>query len=103
MKKLTTTNIRLPKEDLLIYRRIALEKGKSFSEFVRSVLADEAIKVFLGEQKSENKKFVSAYSKAPIWNVNKYKKWASKDKKGSLDHDKYIYGDPHGRGKYEWK
>lgn len=33
-----TTPIRLPKQDYKEYRRIALEEGKSFAEFVRQAL-----------------------------------------------------------------
>ena len=36
---MVATSIRLPKEELLLYRQIALEEGKSFSELVREELS----------------------------------------------------------------
>lgn len=38
-KTLITTNVRLPREELLTYREYALSEGKSFSQLVREVLA----------------------------------------------------------------
>jgi len=42
MSKLIVTNIRLPKEDLQEYRLIALQEGKSFSAYLRKVIAEFA-------------------------------------------------------------
>jgi len=42
MPKLIVTNIRFPKEDLLEYRLIALQKGKSFSAYLRKMMAEFA-------------------------------------------------------------
>lgn len=96
------TNIRLPKDELLTYRQIALEEGKSFSKYAREALREAAHSKVLGGKKRKSRKKVIRYEDAPLWDVKKYYKWVSKDKRGSVDHDKYIYGDPHGRGKYEW-
>ncbi len=36
--KLIVTNVRFPKDDLLEYRLMALEEGKSLSSWIRSML-----------------------------------------------------------------
>lgn len=82
MNNYVTTNIRLPKDDLMNYREIALSMGKSFSEFVREVLAKFAHPVTIAETK---KKYPS------FWEIDKIAvKGGPKD--GALNHDKYIYG-----------
>jgi len=40
MLKLIITNIRLSKEDLLVYRLIAQQEGKGFSAYLRKVMAE---------------------------------------------------------------
>jgi len=37
-EQLVVTNIRLPKEDLLEYRDLALQEGKSFPAWVRELM-----------------------------------------------------------------
>jgi hypothetical protein len=41
MSKLVVTNLRLTKEELLEYRRMALQEGKSFSAWVRMVMEED--------------------------------------------------------------
>lgn len=100
---LVATNIRLPKEKLLIYRQMALEMNKSLSEWINEIMENAAREAILGVKPSAvSKRKKMSWEKAPIWNYRKYEKWASSVKDGAVNHDKYIYGDPHGRGEYEW-
>lgn len=100
MSKLTVTNIRLTKEELLEYRQMALAEGKSFSEYVREALGEKARGDMFGMKIGGNKKKQMDWEAAPIWNHWKYAKWSSGIKDGSKNHDKYIYGDPHGKKKH---
>lgn len=90
---LVATNIRFPKERLLTYRQIALEMGKSLSEFINEVMDDSAREIILtGKTSKRRPKRKMAWEDAPIWNYKKYAKWASGIKNGARKHDKYIYG-----------
>lgn len=82
MNKFVTTNIRLPKEDLISYRQIALASGKSFSQLVREILAKFAHPVDI--PMANLKKYPS------FWEVEKMAVLGG-PKKGSSEHDKYIY------------
>lgn len=83
MADYVTTNIRLPKEDLVNYRQIALSLGKSFSEFVREILAQfvHPVEVTIGKTK---KKYPS------FWEIEKVAV-SGGPKDGSTKHDRYIY------------
>lgn len=91
MSNLVTTNIRLPAEDLKEYRMYALSQGKSFSALVREVLEKViSVGVITGARAKVVRK---ERTKEPaIFNVAKYKKWASGHKHDARDHDKIIYG-----------
>lgn len=78
-----TTNIRLPKEDLIAYRQIALSSGKSFSELVREVLAKFVHPVEVVARKAK-KKYPS------FWEIEKVAV-SGGPKDGSIKHDQYIY------------
>lgn len=82
MNNYTVTNVRLPKEDLIYYRQIALASGKSFSELVRELLAQSLHPVAMpkiGKKKYPNFREIEkiAVSGGP--------------KDGSIKHDRYIY------------
>ena len=83
MSDYVVTNIRLPKEDLITYRQIALSSGKSFSELVREVLARfvHPAEVTVGRVK---KKYPS------FWEIDKIAV-SGGPKDGSVKHDQYIY------------
>jgi len=82
MSKFVTTNIRLPKEDLIAYRQIAVASGKSFSQLVREVLAKFSHPVEIS--KTSSKKYPS------FWEIKKIAV-SGGPKDGSTKHDKYIY------------
>lgn len=103
-KNLVATSIRFPRERLLVYRQVALEMGKSLSGFINEVVGESVREIMLVGKISKRKpKKKMTWVSAPIWNYKKYAKWASGVKDGARNHDKYIYGDPHRKGKYEWK
>ena len=89
MSKLVTTNIRLPAEDLKRYRMAALSEGQSFSAFVREILEKSISIHAITGTKTIRKK---SAKKPAIFNLKKYKKWASGHKHDARDHDKIIYG-----------
>lgn len=89
---LVATNIRLPEEDLALYKEIAMAEKKSLSEYVRQALSETTRNKMYGMGKKPKKKKIFAWKDAPIWNVNKYKAYASGIIDGSIRHDKYIYG-----------
>lgn len=77
------TNIRLPREDLMAYRQVALSMGKSFSELVREVLAKFVHPAEVTAGKA-GKKYPS------FWEIEKVAvRGGPKD--GSANHDRYIY------------
>jgi len=84
------TNIRLPKEDLEMYRQMAIEAGVSFAEFTRKALEDKTRAVVFGGNKISKKS--AARKDESIW---KLKPFSSGIRDGARNHDKYIYGDPH--------
>lgn len=81
MSELVVTNIRLPKQELINYREVALSMGISFSELVRNVLARFTHPVAIAKPTKTNFSF---------WEVDKI---AVKGgiKNASTNHDKYIY------------
>ena len=81
MSELVVTNIRLPKQELINYREVALSMGISFSELVRNVLARFTHPVTITKPTKANVSF---------WEVDKI---AVKGgvKNASVNHDKYIY------------
>ncbi|KKQ38901.1 MAG: hypothetical protein US54_C0001G0026 [Candidatus Roizmanbacteria bacterium GW2011_GWA2_37_7] len=78
MKKLVATNIRFPEEELIMYKRIALEKGESLSNFIRVTI----------RQKVKSIKKQSINKRDPIFNM---KPGHSGISDGAKNHDKYIY------------
>ena len=82
MNKFVTTNIRLPKEDLIAYRQMAIASGKSFSQLVREVLAQFNHPVEIS--KTASKKYPD------FWDIEKAAV-SGGPKDGSTKHDKYIY------------
>ena len=96
MSRLVVTNIRLTREELLEYRQMALEEGRSFSSYVRNALAQKARSDMFGVKGRKIKRRQAPREEEPIWNIGKYAKWSSGIRDGAKNHDKYIYGDPHG-------
>ena len=92
MGNLVATNIRLPEEDLALYKEIAMAEKKSFSEYVRQSLGETTKNKVYGISKKPKKKKSSVWKDAPIWNISKYRPYSSGIKDGSVHHDKYIYG-----------
>lgn len=89
MSKLVATNIRLPAKDLNKYRMIALSENKSFSSFVKEVLEKFTSIYTITGEKTIRKEVL----KEPgIFNLAKYKKWASGHKHDAKKHDNIIYG-----------
>lgn len=83
MSDYVTTNIRLPKEDLISYRELALSMGKSFSALVRELLAKYTHPASVLPITKRKKQF-------SFWEIDKIAvKGGPKD--GSVNHDKYIY------------
>lgn len=76
------TNIRLPEEELRMYRQTALERGKSFAQLVREALAKE-VGVSTMEKRKKSKK-------RTFWDIGKY---AIKGggTHAARDHDEIIY------------
>ncbi len=85
VQTLVATNMRFPKEELKKYKELASMEGKSLSEFLRENLR-LAIRLKILGKNVEVKKNPS------IWNLKKYKKWASKVKDGARRHNYYLYG-----------
>ena len=81
MNELVVTNIRLPKQELINYREVALSMGVSFSELVRNVLARFTHPVAIVKPTKTTISF---------WDINKV---AVKGgiRNASVNHDKYIY------------
>lgn len=81
MNDYTVTNIRLPKQELINYREVALSMGISFSELVRNVLARFTHPVAITKTTKTSVSF---------WEVDRI---AIKGgiKNASINHDKYIY------------
>lgn len=81
MNDYTVTNIRLPKQELINYRELALSMGISFSELVRKVLARFSYPPAITKVSK---------TKVSFWEIEKVAvKGGSKT--ASIDHDKYIY------------
>jgi len=80
---LITTNVRIPKEELLTYREYALSEGKSFSQLVRDILAQAVMPVSV-KTKNAGKK------KRSFWDIGKYA-IRSGDPKASQKIDQYVY------------
>ncbi|MFH1565601.1 MAG: hypothetical protein ABIB98_00160 [bacterium] len=80
MNDYTVTNVRLPKQELVNYRELALSMGISFSELVRRVLARFAYPVTVSKPTK---------TKVSFWEMEKI---AIKGgvKNASVNHDKYI-------------
>jgi len=81
MNKFVTTNIRLPKEDLIAYRQMAIASGKSFSQLVREILAQFNHPVEISK---------TAKKYPDFWEIEKVAV-SGGPKDGSTKHDKYIY------------
>lgn len=75
------TNIRIPKDELLVYREYALNQGKSFSQLVREILAQA---VTPGPTRKSRKKI-------SFWDVEKYAVSLKGGSKSSQEVDKYVY------------
>lgn len=90
MGKLVATNIRLPREDLIAYRQMALEQGISFSEYLRIVLKKYSQQILV-KGKADMRKININHTREhePIWNFRPFR---SGIKDGAKNHDKYIYG-----------
>lgn len=81
MNGLTPTIIRLPKDDLERYKRVAAKEGVSLSELVRS-----SLKLVAAPTKKSKKR-------DPIFDVSKYDKFSTgKKNRDSVEHDKILYG-----------
>ena len=91
MTDLVTTNIRLPAEDYQKYRMIALSEGKSFAGWIRDIL-DKFISVQVITGTKEKVEKITSSQEPAIFNISKYKKWASGAKHDARDHDQVIYG-----------
>lgn len=83
-QSLITTNVRIPKEELLTYREYALSEGKSFSQLVREILAQAVMPAYA------KTKVVTKKKKRSFWDIGKYA-ISIGDKKASQTADKYIY------------
>lgn len=81
---LVTTNVRIPKEELLTYREYALSEGKSFSQLVREILAQAVIPAPVKTRGVAKKK------KRSFWDIDKYAV-KSGDPKASQKIDQYVY------------
>jgi hypothetical protein len=79
---LVVTNIRLPKEDLIDYRQLALSMGKSFSQLVREALARLIQPV---EVKITKTRKYPAFEEIDKIAVN------AGPRDAAQEHDKYIY------------
>lgn len=82
MNNCTVTNIRLPKEDLVHYRQIALASGKSFSELVRELLAQSLHPVVMPMTRKKKYPCFREIEKIAV---------SGGPKDGSTKHDRYIY------------
>lgn len=77
-------NIRIPKEDYVLYKMIASERGESFAGLVRKVLAE---KVKFKAVKKEKKR--------SLWDIDKYAIKGG-DPHASQTIDEVVYGSSHG-------
>lgn len=78
---IVTTNVRIPKDELLVYREYALSEGKSFSQLVREILAQA---VTPGPTRKSRKKI-------SFWDVQKYAVSLKGGSKSSQEVDKVVY------------
>lgn len=84
MNNMMTTNVRIPRDELLTYREYALNQGKSFSQLVREVLAkavQPAASIIDKRKKTKKRSF---------WDIGKYAIRGG-DPKASQNIDKYVY------------
>lgn len=81
---LVTTNVRIPREELLTYREYALSEGKSFSQLVREILAQAVMPAYVKTSAAAKKK------KRSFWDIDKYAV-KSGDPKASQKIDQYVY------------
>ena len=90
MKKLVATNIRFPKEELMEYKQMATEEGKSLSEFLRIIVRGYSYQKKNGVKQLDYTKINTTPSnkRDPIFEL---KPWNSRIKDGAKNHDKYIY------------
>lgn len=84
------TIVRFPKDELEEYQALAQEMGISFSELVRRILEDAASSLMFGGTMKAKMKGI--LPKARVFNLAKYKKWAARPNRASVEHDKFIYG-----------
>lgn len=82
MSNLTPTIVRLPKEDLERYKRVATKSGTSFSALVREALDESFPQIVAPKQKKRKKMSFFDIGKIAV-------KAGVRD--GSVNHDKYIY------------
>jgi len=82
MSNYIVTNIRLPKEDLVHYRQIALASGRSFSELVRELLARNLYPVEVPKTKKKKYPRFREIEKVAV---------SGGPRDGSTKHDRYIY------------
>jgi hypothetical protein len=83
MQDLVATNIRLPREKLKALKLKAVEEGKSVSQLIR-----EAIELILPPQKTLTEE---EFKNDPFFKIIGVCESGIKD--GSVNHDKYIYGE----------
>lgn len=79
MSNLVPTIIRLPEGDLKRHKALASAEGLSFSAYV----LDSLIERMMFVPKKTKKRF--------LFDPRKFKKYASGDRDGAVNHDKYIY------------
>lgn len=87
MSDLVATNIRIPRDDYEWYKTIASERGESFAQLTRRVLA-EKVKYPAIKSKKKSKK-------RSLWDIGKYAIKGG-DPKASQTIDEVVYGSPHG-------
>ena len=92
MGNLVATNIRLPKDELIQYRQLALREGKSFSKFLRDILVRYSHQVYMkGAAKFDAKELRNKKADDPIWKLKPFSFKKINKSNWAKSQDYYIY------------
>ncbi len=80
---IVTTNVRMPRDELLMYREYALSEGKSFSQLVREMLAKAVTPAPTNR--------ATCSKKRSFWDIGEYAITIKGGNKSSQEVDKYVY------------
>ena len=87
---MTRTQLYLPKSQYEELKQLAQKRGITFAELARELFEEK-----LFEIKSKRKKHPINQASQLLKSLKDIEKWGGGIRDGSINHDKYLYSDPH--------